>query len=463
MTPAHIDDYVGKSVFMVGIGGSSMSGLAELLLHRGMRVLGSDRTRSHATDRLILLGIPVQIGHSEGWVIGSDLVVYTAAIPEDNPERAAAKRLGIPQIERSELLGQLSEGYRTIAVAGAHGKSTVTSMLATVFTLCDADPTVHIGGELPLWHSSVRTGNSDLFITEACEFAESFLTLKPWLSVILNIDADHLDWYHSIENIEAAFQKYIDNTRPDGVLVACAEDARVMRLVALERQKPAPRKVLTYGLSADADVALCDLVLDDLGAPTFTVLHRGKRLFTLTLKILGDHNALNALATIACALECGLDPARVKASLEAFTGVSRRFELTGEVAGVKLYHDYGHHPNEFRTVVPLAKRIPHRKYWVVFQPHTYSRTKLLFDDFPPSFEGADEVVVTDIYAAREQDPGDIHATQVVASIAKAGIKATYCATFAEAKHYLVGHWQPGDVVLTLGCGNINLLNEQLAE
>ncbi len=459
MQNTKIGDYAGRPVLMVGIGGSSMSGLAEILKTRGIIVRGCDRTASKSTDKLKAMGIPVVIGHDASTVADAELLIYTAAIPTDNPERREARLRGIPEMERSELLGQLSSDFgKTIAISGAHGKTTVTAMLASVFIGAGKDPNVHIGGELPAMGGSVRTGDGEDFITEACEFAGSFLTLRPHIAVVLNIDADHLDYYKTIENIETAFATFVGRVREGGAMVGCLTDPRVKKLM-----DKCACPAVSYGFDPAADVAGSNLSLDALGHPSFDVAYKGKPVMSLALRALGEHNALNALAAVACALISGLESSAIKSALEAYSGTHRRFEMTGVVSGVKLYHDYGHHPNEFKTVVPLAARIEHKKLWVVFQPHTYSRTKILFNDFAPSFEGADEVIVTDIYAAREVDPGDVHAMQLVAAMAKHGLKTTYCPTFNDVREYLFNHWHPGDLVLTVGCGNINLLNDMLAE
>ncbi len=447
------------AVHMIGIGGSSMSGLAKLLVHRGFTVRGSDRARSHKTDELSREGIPVTVGHQAHSVDGADLIVYTAAIPEDNVERVRGRALGIPEMERADLLGQLTDEYeKTIAVAGTHGKSTVTAMLAQAFLGANADPTVHIGGVLPLLGGSVRPGKGEHFITEACEFAGSFLKLTPWIAIVLNIDGDHLDYYKTIDNIEAAFAAFVARVRPGGYGIGDGDDPRVLRVL-----KNAACQSITYGFLPHNDVTCQGLELDDLGYASMTVQHHGRDLFPIKMRVPGEHNARNALAVISVAIACGLPLEEVREALALFSGVHRRFELTGVVSGVKLYHDYGHNPNEFSTVVPLAKRIPHHKFWCVLQPHTYSRTKALFYDFAPAFLPADEVIITDIFARNEKDPGDIHATQLVADFAGRGIRTTYCATFEDARKYLTSHWSDGDVVLTLGCGDIDRLNEMLAE
>ncbi len=453
-------DHEGQRIHFVGIGGSSMRGLARLVRGRGFSVSGSDRSASHATDRLIREGVPVTIGHDAKNVEGAGLVVYTAAIPADNPELVRCRQLNIPAIERAELLGQLSRGYdRSIAVCGTHGKTTTTSMLATVLLEAGLDPTVHIGGELDLLGGNVREGGRELFLTEACEYKASFLTLYPTLALVLNVAEDHLDFYRDIHHIEDTFAEFLTHLREGGVAVLCADNERALAL----RDRVSCRCV-TYGLDNDqADYTAHDLQVVGDVYYSFTPVEQGRELEPVHLSVPGRLNALNALGVVACARLLGLSGKRIAQALGEFHGVHRRFEHTGDVDGVQLYHDYGHNPEEYRSVIPLAAALPKGRLFVVSQPHTYSRTKALFSGYLSAFTGADEVLVTDIFAAREKDPGDIHSTQLVEALQRLGVNATYTKDFEGTERYLRAHWRPGDIVLTLGCGNINLLNEQIEQ
>lgn len=434
-----------------------MSGLARLMLARGYKVTGSDRDASHTTDSLIAEGIPVAIGHRPENVSGADLVVYTAAVPPDNPELAACGPLNIPAVERAAFLGDLSREYaRCVAVSGTHGKTTVTSMLAQTLVGAGLNPTVHIGGEIPEWGSNVRVGGRDLFVTEACEFRAAFLHLEPTVALVLNVEEDHLDYYRDLDHIVDTFREFLRRVRPGGAAILCADSPAALRLAA-----DAPCRCVTYGLDNPADFTAEHLRQDAAGCFSFDALRDGEPLGRVELSVPGRHNALNALAVLAAACELCVEPGRAVEALRGFSGVHRRFEHTGDSQGVRLYHDYGHNPAEYRTVVPVAAMLPHGRLYVVVQPHTYSRVKGLFDGFLTAFDGADEVLVTDIYAAREKDPGDIHATMLVDAMRAAGVPAVYTPTFEDCKTYLHGHWQSGDIVLTLGCGNINLLNEML--
>lgn len=460
MGEIRLTDYKGKIVHFIGIGGSSMSGLAELMAGFGCKVRGDDRSASHSTEKLQREGISVTIGHAAQNVHGADLVVYTAAIAPDNVERLECERLGIPQIERAELLGALAAQYNhSIAVCGTHGKTTTTSMLSTVLLDAGLDPTIHIGGEMDRIGGSVHAGSGDAFVTEACEFKASFLTLHPTLALVLNIDADHLDFYRDIDHIQDTFAQFLSQIEPGGTAVLCGDNAR-----ALSMANRIAARCVSYGLdNPDCDYTACDLTHDDKLCFSFTPLEHGQPLAPISLRVPGRLNALNALGVVAACRTLGLSGEAIARGLTAFAGAHRRFELTATVEGVKLYHDYGHNPAEFRSVIPLADAVAGNHHlFVVCQPHTYSRVKRLFADYLTCFDGADTVLVTDIYAAREKDPGDIHSTMLVDALQKAGVPAVYTPDFDACEAYLRAHWQPGDVMITLGCGNINLLNEQLA-
>lgn len=454
---AHICDYQGKHVAFIGIGGCSMSGLAGLMKDLGYTVTGSDRDRSHKTDALIESGIPVAIGHDAQNVHGADLVVYTAAIAQSNPERVEAARLGIPEIERATLLGQLMDGYaQAIGVSGTHGKTTTTAMLAQVFVACGERPTVHIGGELAALGGSTLLGDRDVFIAEACEFAGSFLKLKPTIAVILNIDEDHLDFYKDIDAIEQAFARYARLTPEDGWCVGWGDDPRVRRVL-----EQSGRKVRSYGLGFHNELRAEQISYDELGRAHFVATLFGHPLCEVSLAVPGEHNLLDALAVIAVASIRELPMQEVAEHLGRYTGAHRRFELTSVTDGVNVYQDYGHNPTEIKNALKIAKLQPHKTLWAVWQPHTYSRTKKLFSQFLDTFSDADKVLVTDICASREVDPGDIASEMLIAPLHEHGVDAVLTPSFDDTERYLRAHWQPGDLVITLGCGNIDLLNDQI--
>lgn len=459
MSDPQIRDFTGKKVHMIGIGGSSMSGLARMLLARGCKLTGSDNLETYATKALRDAGVPVTIGHRAENVHGADLVVYTVAILPDNPERVEAGQLNLPVIERATLLGQLMEGSRAaIGVCGTHGKTSTTSMLAQALVDAGVDPTVHIGGSLDYIGGSTRIGSGDVFLTEACEFNASFLHLRPTIAVITNIEEDHLDFYRDIEDIQQTFGKFLALLPEDGYAIGNGDDERVVTLL-----NSLSCHTVTYGMGKNCDWQPLNLTYDEQGYATFTPALHGKPYGRVTLKVAGFFHVYNALATIACAYVQGAQADKVCAALGAFVGAHRRFELTGVIDGVKLYHDYGHNPTEMRNALSVAKMQPHHRLWAVMQPHTFSRVKRLFTGYLTCTGDADITLVTDIYAAREKDPGDIKAEQIVQGMLNNGIQAVHTPTFDDTERYLRTHWQPGDLVLTMGCGNINQLNEQMNE
>ena len=443
-----------RRVHMIGVGGSSMSGLAGLLKDEGYEVTGSDRTRSHKTEALEARGVKVLIGHQAENVHGAQLVIYSAAIAADNPERAEAERLGIPQMERCDLIGQLMKGSEcAIAVSGTHGKTTTTSMLAQAFLTAGHDPSVHIGGELDFLGGSTRRGK-DEFILEACEYNRSFLHFYPTMAVILNIDEDHLDCYKDIDDIEHAFLQF---ARLSKYIVGWGDDMRVLRVI---RESGLPHT--TYGLGEGNTLRPEGLSFDERGRASFTAVWEGEPLGAFALGVPGQANLLDALATIAVAHLRGLSMDAVAEALSQFRGAHRRNELTSVTDGIKVFTDYGHNPAEIKSALEIAALEPHKTLWAVWQPHTYSRTKALFDQFLTTFDKADKVLVTDICAAREKDPGDIRSEMLIEPLRAHGVDAVLTPTFDDAEAYLRAHWQEGDVVITHGCGDIDLLNEQIA-
>ncbi|MBR6953867.1 MAG: UDP-N-acetylmuramate--L-alanine ligase [Clostridia bacterium] len=453
----HIRDYRGKRIHMIGIGGSSMSGLARMLADQGWQVTGSDRDDGYLMGDVRAAGIPVVIGHRAENVHGADLVVYTAAIPEDNPERQEAARLGIPAMERAWLLGQLMETARTgIAVCGAHGKTTTTSMLAQVLMACGKDPSIAIGGKLDAVGGSTRVGRGGIFLAEACEFNRSFLKLRPRMAVVLNIDADHLDCYRDIDEIEDTFGEFLHLLPPDGVAIGKGTDPRIVRQLG----KLACRTV-TFGLDEACDWHSANLTEDDLGCASFTLMHGSEPVAPVRMGVPGLFNVENALAALAAAGETGCDMAQAAAAIGAFVGAHRRFEKTGELNGAEIFHDYGHNPAEMRNVLSVARKRCKGTLVAVMQPHTFSRVKSLFDDYLTCTREADVTLVTDICAAREVDPGDIHSGMLVEGMQAHGIDAHWTPTFDDTEAWLRAHLKPGDLAITMGCGDINLLNEQI--
>ena len=453
----HISDYRGRRVHMIGIGGSSMSGLAELLVQKGFPVSGSDSTESYMTDRLRREGIRIYIGHSPENVRGAELIVYSAAIAADNPERTEAEKLGIPQMDRAVLLGQLMEGFgRAVNVCGTHGKTTTTSMISRIFLDAGLDPTIHIGGQLDYIGGSTRLGGDDLMVVEACEYQRSFLQFHPTVAVITNIEEDHLDCYKDLEDIYRAFVRFTELLPRNGLCLGNGDDPLVRRLIAGQRCR-----AVCFGLAPENEYHPENVKWDDRGCASFGMMCGSENQADIRLSVPGAYNLLHAAAAFACAHLLGVAPETIASSLSSFSAPHRRFELTGTVCGVRLYTDYAHNPAEMAGAVSNAYRQPHRKLWAVIQPHTYSRLKTMFSEYIHCCDLADEILITDIFAARERDPGDIHSTMLVKAIEETGHPVRYTPGFDEAEAYLRAHWQPGDLVITMSCGNINLLNQQI--
>ena len=446
------------SVHFIGIGGISMSGLAQVLLERGFTVSGSDSARTPLTQALAEKGAHIMYGQKAANIdAGLDLVVYTAAIHPDNPELAAAVSMGIPTLTRAQLLGQMMKNYRhAVAVAGTHGKTTTTSMLAQIFMEGNLDPTVSVGGILPSIGGNIRVGKSDLFLTEACEYTDSFLSFFPTIGIILNMDADHLDYFDGIEQIRRSFAAFAALLPPDGALIINTDTPCWEQAV-----EGLSCKVITFGINHPADYTAADIHTDQFGHSSFTVVKDGRKTDEFRLKVPGIHNVSNALAAIAAADLLGVPEEVTIRGLAAFSGAERRFEYKGQTGGVTIIDDYAHHPTEIEATLKAAKDYPHKEIWCVFQPHTYSRTKALLDEFAGALSLADHVVLADIYAAREKDDGSISSADLRDKIEAKGTPCVYFPTFDEIEAWLLSHCTSGDLIITMGAGNIVKAGEHL--
>ena len=375
---------INKKVHFIGIGGISMSGLAALLLNKGFKVSGSDSKESELTDKLKAEGAEIYIGHNKENLKNVDLVVYTAAIPSDNPEIIEAKDQNITLVDRAEFLGLIMKGHKfNVAVAGTHGKTTCTSMLSHVTLKADLDPTILVGGELDVINGNFKIGDSEYFLTEACEYKESFLKFYPYIGIILNIDADHLDYYRDLNHIKETFEKFSNIIPEDGYLIGYCEDTNVKEV--LDKAKC---NVIRYGIN-EGDIRATNIRFDNKGCATFTVNKDNKDLFEVTLSTTGKHNVLNALSTIAVGLIFNLPYESIIEGLKECKGAHKRFEYKGEFNGATIIDDYAHHPVEIKATLDTAKLIPNKKIYAVFQPHTFTRTKTLFDDFTTCFNEAE--------------------------------------------------------------------------
>lgn len=447
--------------YFIGIGGISMSGFAELLHDNGFTVRGSDAAQSKITEHLSSLGIQIVYGQKyENITSDIDFVVYTAAIHPDNPEYQAAQKLNLPMMERAEMVGQVMKNYRNaIGIAGTHGKTTTTSMLSHIFLNARKDPTISVGGILEAIHGNIRIGHSENFITEACEYTNSFLKFHPTAGVILNIDADHLDFFKDLDDIRHSFRRFAELIPADGVLVINADTEKLDTII-----HDLHCQIITFGLEKDADYRAADIRFDEQGHGSFELIREGVSTgIRIQLAVIGRHNIANALSVIALAEYYHISMEQIQAGLLAFHGTERRFEEKGTFQGVTVIDDYAHHPTEIKATLTAAKKYPHQHLWCVFQPHTYSRTKALLHEFAEALSLAEHVILTDIYAAREADPGDISSQTLQAEMEKLGKKSCYFSDFEEIRKYLLKNCMNGDLLITMGAGNVVEIGESLIQ
>ncbi|MGC9468554.1 MAG: UDP-N-acetylmuramate--L-alanine ligase [Anaerolineae bacterium] len=449
-----------ERVHIVGIGGAGMSAIARVLHGRGLRVRGSDRRSSPTTDALRSEGIGVVTGHAPENVGDADLVLASSAVPDDNVELRAARRRMIPVVRRSEFLPVLTAGYEVIAVAGAHGKTTVTGMIASLLSEAGLDPTYIVGGLVSSLETNGHSGGGRYFVIEADEYRSTFLALRPNIAVVTNVEFDHPDCFADVGAVQSAFDEFAANIVPGGLLVACGDD-RIVRALAAERQAQGERVTL-YGKRDAADLVwrAVDIRGNAQGGISFDVEHRGERLGEIALKIPGEFNAANALAALGVAAEVGIDWEISHRVLAGFEGTARRFEVLGDVDGITVIDDYAHHPTQIRGVLSAARqRYPGRRLVAAWEPHTFSRVRALYGEFMGSFGEADLLVVLPIYAAREPDDGTMTAAGLASEIAHPSV--TSAATLDEAVALLAGIARPGDVVLLMGAGNEYIVGERL--
>lgn len=453
-----IDFHKPIHVHFIGIGGISMSGLAEILLEEGFNISGSDAKESDLTRQLASRGAMIFYGQrAENIIDGIDLVVYTAAIHPDNPEFACAVQKGIPMLTRADLLGQIMKNYQVpIAVSGTHGKTTTTSMASHVLLEGGFDPTISVGGILPAIGGNLRVGKSGTFITEACEYTNSFLSFFPKISIILNMDADHLDFFKDIDDIRHSFRLFAEKLPEGGTLIINSDTPHYEDII-----RDLPCEIITYGLEHEAEYTATDISYDSFGHPSFVCLRRGTPVGRFSLKVPGIHNVSNALAVIALGIKLNMAVETIQKGLNAFTGTDRRFQYKGEVGGVTVIDDYAHHPTEIRATLTSAKKYPHTKTWCVFQPHTYSRTKALLPEFADALTLADHVILADIYAAREQNTIGISSADLQALIAEKGTPCEYFPTFDEIENFLLKNCIHGDLLITMGAGDVYKIGENL--
>jgi UDP-N-acetylmuramate--alanine ligase len=448
-----------QHVHFVGIGGIGMSGIAEVLINLGFRVSGSDLKKSNVTDRLQEMGVEFTEGHAAENVGDAHVVVRSTAVREDNPEVFEATHRSIPVIPRAEMLAELMRlKPHTVAVAGSHGKTTTTSMVSTVLGYAGLDPTIVVGGVVGAFGSNAHLGTSDLMVVEADESDRSFLMLTPTIAVVTNIDREHMDYYHDMDDVRTCFTNFVNKVPFYGVSVLCLDDPNVQAIIPhVERRR------MTYGLSAQADVSAHNIRYDQAFGSIFTVWRGMDALGDITLRVPGLHNVYNALAAIAVGFELDVPFVQIVDALGSFTGAGRRFQFKGEASGVLVIDDYGHHPTEIRATLAAAKiGSGGRRIVVLFQPHRYTRTHDLMDEFARSFNNADTLFVTDIYAASEDPIEGVSADALTGAIKRFGHKdARYIGSLENAATTLRDHVQPGDLVITLGAGTVNRISDQL--
>ena len=448
-----------KNIHMIGIGGVSMSGIAAILKNWGINVTGSDSSDSETVQNLIKKGIKVTIGHDLNSLKAADVVVYSAAIKKDDPEMVEAKKLNIPTIERADFLGEITRCYKdTICISGTHGKTTTTSMISLVFIEAMKDPSIQVGAYLKQIDGNYLVGNSEHFIIEACEYVESFLKFSPKAEVILNIDNDHLDYFKTFENIKNAFIKYVKLLPSNGILVINGDDKNCIDLKDYTKAN-----VITYGINnKNVDFYADNITFNEDGFPSFDVYHNNNKLEHFSLCVPGKHNVLNSLACIALSYNYSIDIPYIKSALKKFTGAHRRFEYIGKMNNnVSVYDDYGHHPTE---IIATAKSLMNKKYnqsWVIFQPHTYSRTKNLLDDFANGLLNFDNIISLDIYAARESNTYGVSSKDLVGKINSLGKTALYIPDFDECVNFVKSNVKSNDIVMTLGAGTVTNIGPML--
>ncbi len=447
-------------VHFIGIGGISMSGLAKVLLKEGFTVSGSDNKRSPLTEQLEEAGAAVFYGQKASNIIdGIDVVVYTAAIHADNEEYQAAVKKGLSMLTRAQLLGQLMTNYDIpIAVAGTHGKTTTTSMLTHILLAADTDPTVSVGGILNAIGGNIRVGNSEIFVTEACEYTNSFLEFFPKISIILNIDEDHLDFFKDLEDIRRSFRRFAELLPSDGCLIINGDIERLNGLT-----DGLSCKVVTYGTGSALDYSAANISHNELGNASFDFIKKGNFMSRITLSVNGEHNVSNALAALAAADLLGIPVCEASEGLKKFRGTKRRFEYKGEVNGITIIDDYAHHPTEIKASLMAARHYPHREIWCVFQPHTFTRTKALFHEFVEALSYTDHIILADIYAARETDTLGISSADIAEELCKTGADAYYLPSFEKIEAFCMEKCKKGDMLITMGAGDVVNIGDSLLE
>ena len=448
-----------KRIHCLGIGGIGLSAVAEILADNGHIVTGTDIKPSEVTRHLESKGIKVYTSHEPENVEGVDAIVYSAAVSNENPEVIRAKELGIPLFSRAQVLGAIMEHYEhAVAICGTHGKTTVTSMTSLILRNADYKPTILVGGNLPQIHGNVEIGQNEFFVTEACEYMDSFLELRPSIGVILNIDSDHLDYFKTMDHIVQSFGTFVERVREDGIIIAYGDNPFVKSILTDKHNK------ITYGYSESNDFYAENIKFNEFGYPSFDIYHDGNKVTSLELSVVGEHNVLNAMAAFVTASYLKVDIPTIARTLKEYRGTDRRFDFNGMTdKGVMVIDDYAHHPTEIKATLKAAKNVKHNKMWLVFQPHTYTRTKALFDEFVDAFNDTDVLILTDIYAAREKDIYDISSYKLMTAIKHKypDKQVYYVKDFEDIVRYIRKFAGKNDIAMTMGAGDVYKVGEML--
>lgn len=454
----NIDNSKYKNIHFIGIGGISMSGLAEIVLNKNFNVTGSDMSQSELTDRLQKKGAIINIDHKAQNVIGADLVVYTSAINEKNSEYRYAIDNNIPIIDRATFLGELMKAYKdSIAVSGTHGKTTTTGMIASILNNSKLDSTILLGGELDSIGGNVKIGGNELLLTEACEYKGNFLKFYPTIGIILNIDEDHLDFFKGIDHIKDTFKSFINLIPDSGSIIVNGDDQHIKSIINRDS-----KNTITFGLSQSNDYYAYNIKFDYNGYPSYDLYINNNFIEKIHLNVVGKHNIYNSLSAIASTKIAGVKIKNIKSGLEVYKGTHRRFEDKGIVNDIQIIDDYAHHPTEIKATLDSISE-KYNKIWCVFQPHTYTRTNSLLKEFGESFNDADEVIVTDIYAAREADTGLVHSKDLVKELKNNNVNGKYIKTFEEIVDYLEKTVDKGDILITVGAGDVYKIGDMFKE
>lgn len=452
-----INDNKYLKVHFIGIGGISMSGIAEILIGEGYQVSGSDTKDSAIISKLKNIGAKIYIDHKKCNINNPDLVIYTDAISKENEELEKSLSLGIPVVDRASFLGALMKNYKnSIAVSGTHGKTSTTSMLSTILNRSNLNPTILLGGELDEIGGNVRLGSKDLMLTEACEYKGNILKYFPSMAIILNIDEDHLDYFSGLEHIQDTFIQYGKNLDKNSDLIINADDPNAQMVI-----NGTVSNVITFGIESKSDYVAENITFSEEGFPSYTLNFKNKYFYPITLSVMGIHNIYNSMASIIAAKTIGLNMDFIINNISQYTGVHRRLEFKGFYNGVKVIDDYAHHPTEIKATLNALKTSKTGKIYCVFQPHTFTRTKLLLKGFSESFSDADKIIITDIYASREKDNGMVHSTDLSNALKEKGLDVVYIETFEQIKSYIIENAKENDIVITMGAGNIYIVGEEI--